>query len=394
MARSSKGIGWSELRVGIFTFVALAVLVILLLNASGNFNPFERKIRLRARFPSADGLRAGAGVQLAGLNIGEVEDVRLLPPDSPENEKIEATFSVSADVDGKPITDRIRTDSTAKLFSTTLLGNEKVILISAGSANGTPVTADYVLPSTTQSSINQLTESGDKLINQLNELSLPVTDIANRVNRGEGTVGKFFTDEEFYRNLNGTLRETEATIAEAQEIAAKLQRGEGTAGKLLSDEQLYNSLNSTIAQLDSIAVDLRQGRGSAGKFLRDERLYNELNATVADARSGIARINQIADQFEPIIADLREGRGTAGKFLRDEQLYNDAQAALAKFNSTATRVENIVAAAERGEGTVGKLLKDETLYNNVNQISSEGTKLIYDFRQNPKKYLTIKFELF
>jgi phospholipid/cholesterol/gamma-HCH transport system substrate-binding protein len=54
----------------------------------------------------------------------------------------------------------------------------------------------------------------------------------------------------------------------------------------------------------------------------------------------------------------------------------------------------MVAAAQRGEGTVGKLLTDDALYSNVNQFSSEGVKLIYDFRQNPKKYLTIKFQLF
>jgi phospholipid/cholesterol/gamma-HCH transport system substrate-binding protein len=47
-----------------------------------------------------------------------------------------------------------------------------------------------------------------------------------------------------------------------------------------------------------------------------------------------------------------------------------------------------------GEGTTGKLLKDESLYSNVNQLLSESVKLIYDFRQNPKKYLTIKFQMF
>ena len=95
-----------------------------------------------------------------------------------------------------------------------------------------------------------------------------------------------------------------------------------------------------------------------------------------------------------MIADINAGRGTIGKLIKDEQVYNDARAAIARFNTTAERIDNVVAAAQRGEGTFGKLLTDDALYSNVNQLSSEGVKLIYDFRQNPKKYLTVKFELF
>jgi phospholipid/cholesterol/gamma-HCH transport system substrate-binding protein len=61
----------------------------------------------------------------------------------------------------------------------------------------------------------------------------------------------------------------------------------------------------------------------------------------------------------------------------------------------------LLADAQGGKGTIGKLITDETLYNNINQttaninqITTEGTKLIYDFRQNPKKYLTVRFSLF
>lgn len=394
MARSGKSVGWRELRVGIFTLVGLAVLVALILNASGDFNPFERRIILKARFPAADGLREGAEVQLAGLKVGEVKEVKLLPLDSEGDSKVEATFSVKERVDGKPITERIRTDSNAKLFSTTLLANDKIILISPGTEKGKPVTPDYILESTTQSSINQLTESGDQLVTQLNKLALPITEIAQRVNQGEGTLGKIINDPEFYQSLNTTIKQTETAIAEFQAIAAKAGRGEGSAGKFLNDEQLYNNLDRTTAQLNAIATDLRAGRGTAGKFLKDEQLYRELNATVADARNSIARLNQIAAGFEPLIADLNAGKGTAGKFLKDERLYDEARDTLARFNSTAVRVENIVSKAERGEGSLGKFITDDSLYNNLNQISSEGTKLVYDFRQNPKKYLTIKFELF
>ena len=83
-----------------------------------------------------------------------------------------------------------------------------------------------------------------------------------------------------------------------------------------------------------------------------------------------------------------------GKLIKDEAIYNDARTAIARFNTTTERIDNVVANAQRGEGTVGKLLTDDQLYSNVNQLSSESVKLLYDFRQNPKKYLTIKFQLF
>jgi len=65
-----------------------------------------------------------------------------------------------------------------------------------------------------------------------------------------------------------------------------------------------------------------------------------------------------------------------------------------RLDQLIVRADSIVTNLQHGEGTVGKLLTDESLYNNVNNFSSEGVKLLYDFRQNPKKYLTIKFELF
>jgi phospholipid/cholesterol/gamma-HCH transport system substrate-binding protein len=106
------------------------------------------------------------------------------------------------------------------------------------------------------------------------------------------------------------------------------------------------------------------------------------------------RVNHSIDQIDSIVAEVNAGRGTLGRLVKDEQIYNDARAAIARFNTAAERIDNVVAAAQRGEGNIGKLLTDETLYSNVNQLSSESTKLLYDFRQNPKKYLTIKFQLF
>ena len=108
----------SELRVGLLVFIALTVLIVLVLNASGELNPFKSHLHLRARFADANGLREGSDVKLAGVKIGKVDRIRLLSPSEvgtgPNPQKIEAFLTIDTKIDGIPATDRIRSDSTAE----------------------------------------------------------------------------------------------------------------------------------------------------------------------------------------------------------------------------------------------------------------------------------------
>jgi phospholipid/cholesterol/gamma-HCH transport system substrate-binding protein len=380
MPPARKTIGLREVRVGLFVLIAVIVLVVLILNASGDIS-FRSKKHLRVKFASAEGLRKGAEVRLAGVRVGKVDDVQLLPPsDDPNAPRVEAKISVDSTVDGKPITDLIRTDSSAQLVAPSLLGSDKIVSVTMGTSVGQPVKDGDELRSTTEGGMAQLTASGNQLVDQLNKLSEQMTGITTKINQGQGTIGRFVNDEAFYDNLNLTVRE-------AQAIMREIRSGNGTAAKLVNDPALYNNVQQITSRLNDIADNLNRGRGTAGKLLTDDALYNE-------ARSTIARLNRTADDINGVMADIRAGHGTAGKLLTDETLYNDTRSAIARFNTTAERVDNIVAGIQRGEGTAGKLLYDDQLYNNVNQLSSETVKLIYDFRQNPKKYLTIKFSIF
>lgn len=381
MPRSKKTIGLSDLRVGLFVVIAIAILIFLILNASGEINPFKRRLHLRARFATADGLRKGSDVNLSGVRVGRVDDVKLLGPEANAgDQKVEVFFSIDGKIDGLPANERIRTDSTAQLVSSSLLGNEREINITSGTTVGQPVSDNYLLPSSTPSDFSNLATSGNELVQRLTKISDQVNDLVTRVNAGQGTMGKFLNDEAFYNNLNSATRN-------ADELMREIRTGQGSAGRFINDPELYNNALALSRSLHDISERINRGQGTVGRLVNDDELYNRIN-NIAN------RTDRTLGQIQGLVADVQAGRGTLGKLVTDEAIYNDARAAIARFNTTAERVDNVVAGAQRGEGTLGKLITDEQLYNNVNNLTNEGVKLVYDFRQNPKKYLTIKFQLF
>ena len=384
MPKSTRNIGLSELRVGLLVLIAIIVLIVLILNASGEINPFATHLRLRARFSDANGLREGSEVRLAGVRIGKVDRIRLMTASevgtAPNPQKVEAFLTINSKIDGVPATDRIRTDSTAQQASPSILGSEMIINITPGTALGQPVSENFLLPSTSGSTMSDLATSGTDLAQRLSKLSDQLNEVVKNVREGKGTMGRLFNDEALYNNLNATIRD-------AEELAQQIKSGKGSAGRFIYDEALYNNANDIAANLKRLSADLAAGRGTAGKLLQSDEMYNKINR-IAD------RVNNSMTQIDSIVADVNAGRGTLGKLVKDEGLYNDTRTAIARFNTTAARIDSVVAGAQRGEGTLGKLITDDQLYSNVNNLSSEGVKLLYDFRQNPKKYLTIKFQLF
>src|SRR5215213_9261584 len=273
MPRSKASISLNQVRVGIFVLVGIAVLVFLVLNASGDINPFSRKLHLRARFSDANGLREGSEVRLAGVRVGKVERILLLDPSQVQNApRVEAQMTIDSTIDGRPANERIRTDSQAQQGSPSLLGNEMLINITPGTAVGSPVQDGAILPSSSSNTVNDFATSGTDLAQRLSKLSDEINGIVKEVKEGKGTVGRLFSDEALYNNLNATIRETE-------DLMTQIQSGKGSAGRLINDPALYNNANEISISLKGIAEDLRAGRGTAGKLLTDDEFYNRINRT-------------------------------------------------------------------------------------------------------------------
>ena len=76
MART-RSLAWAELKIGILGVLALGLAIFLILAVGGqgfSWQPYE----LKAKFPNVQGLKSGAVVRVAGVEVGKVTAVEFV----------------------------------------------------------------------------------------------------------------------------------------------------------------------------------------------------------------------------------------------------------------------------------------------------------------------------
>src|SRR5512144_3107102 len=124
----TRSLAFAQLKIGILAVVALVIAAVVVFMLSGQGGFFWQRYSLKVRFPNAAGLKAGAPVRLAGVEIGSVRDLEFV------GAQVDITMEV-----GKNQQSRITTASTATLGAMGLLGQATVDITAATSGSPIPV---------------------------------------------------------------------------------------------------------------------------------------------------------------------------------------------------------------------------------------------------------------
>jgi phospholipid/cholesterol/gamma-HCH transport system substrate-binding protein len=283
--------------------------------------------------------------------------------------------------------DWVRADSSISLGSIGLLG-DKYIEISLGRSPDPPETEPMEIDSwffgtkteevvlitgTQQASFAELITGANDILANFETLSGQIRDIMASFDAGQGTVGKFITDPSFYNNLNDTVEKASQAAEQLALMLGDIKGGSGTLTRLIRDEELYVRITSSAQKLERLLEGVEQGEGTLGMLTKDPSIYERSEKFLAN--------------LDAITTRIESGEGTLGQLTTNDELYMS-------LKQSVEELSKILKGVEDGRGTLGRLAQDEELYNNLNVLSAELVKFIYDFRQNPKKFLTIKFELF
>ena len=343
----TRSLAWAELKIGVVVIVAIILAGALIFTLGGEGGFFWDRYSLKTVFDNVSGLNEGSPVRVAGLEVGSVKKIELL------GDRVEVSFEVS-----KEMQPRITTGSHAALGSVSLLGESAVDI--TPSSQGSPIPEwGYVPTGKAAGSIAEVASSATTGIDEL-------TKLLQDIRGGKGTVGKLFTDEALYRDVNDFVSAAEA-------VTTSINRGRGTLGRLVNDPAAARSLEASLQNLQAVTERIRNGEGSIGQLVTNDALSRSLTSTTTN--------------LDTISGKISRGEGTAGKLVNDTELYN-------RINSMADRLDKVTAGLQSGEGTAGQLLRDKQLYENMNGAVAELRQLVQDIRADPRKYLNVRVSLF
>ena len=325
------------IRVGLFFLLGLALTWVTFEALSGGkVGPDEGYVVL-AGFDTLKELKEGDQVRMAGVRIGNVMATQL----APSGTRAEALLRIDPRYG-------IRQDATATIVMEGLIGTNYVSI-----SLGTKGAPDLVSPDdrsrhrswlarftpgrpadtsrlpeirTTSSSdlnavMNQLGQLGQKLEASLTSLGTAlagdsrnpglirrlddlITDnrekvgttmsnlqqITDKVNKGQGTLGRLIGDTALHDELVASVRELRAGAAEAkgfvanaQTILDEVKRGKGPIGSLVFDQKAGEDLRASIANLRTLSDKISRGEGTLGKLLGDDALLRDIQAVVKKA---------------------------------------------------------------------------------------------------------------
>jgi len=284
----------TELMVGIFTLLAVAILAFMTFRVADLRIGEPKGYKLYVFFDDTAGLEKNTRIKIAGVDAGKVENIELFAG------RARVTLRIYEGVE-------IYSDATAWIKSTGLLG-EKYLEIKSG-AKPPVLTGGNVITDARE------TADIDELVRNITDLSVNIAGLVAELSKPE--IKEALKESLLnIRDLTRQLKETvefnrvplENTVANLEEFTSTLRRD--TPG-LMADlraavaelkgilertgpelESIAKKTDSVMESMDEITGKISRGEGSLGKLVHDDKLYDSVSSAASGLSNTVSRIDR------------------------------------------------------------------------------------------------------
>ena len=200
-----------ELKVGLFIGLGIFLMFLIVFSIS-DVSMMKKGYMVQVVFDYVNGITKNSPVRLAGVHVGEVREITIYRDETSGMTKVRLDAWIDENA-------KIEKDSVARINTLGLLG-QQYLEISPGIEKTFLVPNDQI--------VGKNPANIGLGIEKMNGFMNSATEIMEDIRKGQGSLGKFMTDDAVYDDLEIILN--------------RLRDGEGTIGKLLVEEDVYDNV--------------------------------------------------------------------------------------------------------------------------------------------------------
>jgi phospholipid/cholesterol/gamma-HCH transport system substrate-binding protein len=288
--------------VGIFVFLAIAILVSAIFVLGGQQKRFTKTIRVTAVFDNVSGLKVGDNVWFSGVKIGTVKRIDLHG---------ESKVRIAMNIEDQA-RQFIRKGAQARLGSESLIGS-KLIEIHGGSPQAPPVEdgeqLTVVQALSTEDLMATLQENNKNLVDITNNFKALSAGLV----QGKGMAGALLTDTTLSDNFRTILASLQQASRNSVRVSKDLARLSdkfntegGLANELLTDTVVFANLRQSVEQLqrtsasaaemtanlNETSTKLNDDKNAVGLLLNDQQFAGQLKSTMENLETSTDKLDE------------------------------------------------------------------------------------------------------
>jgi phospholipid/cholesterol/gamma-HCH transport system substrate-binding protein len=238
-----------KIKIGLFTFLGLLVLVLAIFFIGNRKNLFSSTFIIYGMFKNVSGLQVGNNVRFAGINVGVVQDIN-----------IETDSTVRVDLAlNSSVRKFIKRDSKLSIGSDGLMGDKLIVIAPGGVTSTQQINNGGQLAAVNPVDIDKIIAKLTGVIDNAESLTSGLSQIVAKVNSGQGSIGKLLNNDDLSKNLNATVKQAQTTMKNVHATTTTLNTDLKAAQSNFLLKGFFNKKKKK-AQQDSIkkAQDAKQ----------------------------------------------------------------------------------------------------------------------------------------
>jgi len=186
-------------KLGMFVSIGLLLFIMAIYFIGKQKNLFGSTFRITSNFKTVSGLEIGNNVRFSGINIGTIDEIRLVNDSS-----VVVGMVIKDDV-----REFIKTDARASIGSDGLMG-DKVLTISPGAKSQTIVENNGQIASINGIEMNDIMKSVKKSVDNVGVISSELAIFSHSMNNGNGALARLVSDDKMANSVSNTLSNLES----------------------------------------------------------------------------------------------------------------------------------------------------------------------------------------